>query len=258
MERRLSRRQAMATLGTVSLGTVLAACGSGDGDESGSRTVRTEEGTAATVEPRTTTSKATAELFDEAGSCRVTTQLTEGPYYFDVDSVRSDITEDRRGTPLRLALRVRDASACEPLSDAVVDIWHCDATGLYSGFESASQGGPPGGGGRSDQETYLRGAQVTNREGIVEFRTIYPGWYRGRTVHIHAKVHLDRATLLTTQLFFDEGTTSAVHRREPYSSRTGRDTFNDSDGIFAESQVLTTRRDGGGYLGLLTLDVERS
>ena len=67
--------------------------------------------------------------------------LTEGPYYFDVDAIRNDITEDREGTPLRLALRVLDAGSCEPIPNAIVDVWHCDATGLYSGFESASTGG---------------------------------------------------------------------------------------------------------------------
>ncbi len=105
---------------------------------------------------------------------------------------------------------MRDAGSCEPLENAVVDTWHCDATGLYSGFESASTGRP--GGGRSDEETYLRGAQATNEDGIVQFRTIYPGSYRCRTVHIHAKVHLDRQTVLTSQLFFADRFTTPSTR----------------------------------------------
>jgi protocatechuate 3,4-dioxygenase beta subunit len=107
-----------------------------------------------------------------------------------------------RGHALRLGLRVLDAESCEPIANAIVDIWHCDATGLYSGFESASTGGGPGGGGSgpTDEKTYLRGARATNNDGIVEFETVYPGWYRGRTVHIHAKVHLDKQTVLTSRL----------------------------------------------------------
>jgi protocatechuate 3,4-dioxygenase beta subunit len=257
--RRLSRREAMTTAGTVSLASFLAACGGG-GEKTAATPVPTEEGAEATVTPSTRTARATAELFGEATQCTLSPELTEGPYYFDVDSIRSDITEDREGTPLRLALRVLDAGSCEPIDNAVVDIWHCDAEGLYSGFEAASTGGGggPGGGGRSDEETYLRGAQVTNNDGIVEFKTVYPGWYRGRTVHIHAKVHLDRRTVLTTQLFFDERVSERVYAAQPYAGDTGRDTFNDSDGIFSDDLVLTARRDGDGWLGLLTFNVRRA
>jgi protocatechuate 3,4-dioxygenase beta subunit len=179
--------------------------------------------------------------------------MTEGPYYFDVDAIRSDIREDRAGLPLRLALRVQDATECAPITNAVVDVWHCDATGIYSGFESASTGGA----NTRDDETYLRGAQVTNDAGVVEFLTVYPGWYRGRTTHIHVKVHLDRSTLLTSQLFFDEDVTAAVYQREPYASDRGRDTFNDDDSIFDEQMVLTLSPDSDGYLGVMTLGVNR-
>jgi protocatechuate 3,4-dioxygenase beta subunit len=256
---KIDRRRALAALGSVTLGSVLAACGGDDERPSAGTTttdVTTTDGRTATVAPKTTTSKATADLFDDAATCAVSAELTEGPYYFDVDSIRSDITEDREGTPLRLAVRVRDAGSCEPLENAVVDIWHCDATGLYSGFESASTGGP--GGGRSDEETSLRGAQATNEDGIVEFRTIYPGAYRGRTVHIHAKVHLDRQTVLTSQLFFADGFTDTVHAREPYVGAGGRDTTNDADGIYREDLELTLRDEGDGVLGLITLDVSRA
>jgi protocatechuate 3,4-dioxygenase beta subunit len=249
--RKLDRRQALAAFGTVTLGSVLAACGE---DEAGtSAKVTTTEGATATVEPRTKTSRATAELFEDAGSCTVTPELTEGPYYFDVDSIRSDITEDREGTPLRLALRVRDASTCEALENAVVDVWHCDAGGLYSGFESASMGG----GGARDEETYLRGAQATNEDGIVQFRTVYPGWYRGRAVHIHLKVHLDRTTVLTSQLFFDEDFTDTIHARAPYRDAGTRDVRNETDGIFSPELVLTLSEEGDGVLGVLNLDVQR-
>ena len=153
-------------------------------------------------------------------------------------------------------MRVRDAGTCEPLENAVVDVWHCDATGLYSGFESASRGGA--GGGRSDEETYLRGAQATNADGIVEFLTIYPGWYEGRTTHIHLKVHLDRRTVLTSQLFTTREVDERVFAREPYASRTGRDVFNEDDGIYSEAGTLTLSEDGPEVTGLITLDVRRA
>jgi protocatechuate 3,4-dioxygenase beta subunit len=255
MRTEINRRQALATMSTVSLGALLAAACGGEGDgERVTAAVETTGGGTVTVQPQTTGS-ATAELFDEAARCSLTPEMTEGPYYFDVDAIRSDIREDRQGTPLRLAVRVRDAAPCSPIANAVVDIWHCDALGVYSGFETAPLGGG-GGAGRTDDETYLRGAQVTNSDGIVEFLTVYPGWYRGRTVHIHAKVHLDRTTVLTTQFYFDEEVTAAVYEREPYASDAGRDTFNDTDGIVDERTVLTLREDGEGYLGVIALDVD--
>jgi len=228
--RRLNRREALATFGTVSLGGLLAACGSDAASD------------ATTAELKTSTSTSLADRFEDASTCTVTTELTEGPFYFDVDSIRSDITEDREGTPLRLGLRVLDAGSCEPLENAIVDIWHCDAVGTYSGVEAP----------------FLRGAQATNQDGIVEFKTVYPGWYRGRTTHIHAKVYLDKQTVLTSQLFFADDLTETVYAREPYSSATGRDTFNENDGIFDESLVMTSSRDGDGVLSLLTFNVRRA
>jgi protocatechuate 3,4-dioxygenase beta subunit len=203
------------------------------------------------VQP-TTAAGFAAALLDDERVCALTVEQTEGPYYFDADSIRSDVREDREGTTLRLAVRVRDAS-CAPLANAVVDIWHCDAGGLYSGFESASTGGP--GGGRTDEERYLRGAQVTNADGIVGFVTVYPGWYRGRTVHVHAKVHVDSATALTTQFYFDEDVTARVYEREPYASAGERDTFNEADGIFDESLILRLAERDDEVLGAITLNV---
>jgi protocatechuate 3,4-dioxygenase beta subunit len=92
----------------------------------------------------------------------------------------------------------------------------------------------------------------------VEFKTIYPGWYRGRTTHIHAKVHLDKATLLTTQFFTTKAMDDVVYVREPYSEDTGRDTFNESDNIYVEEGELTLSEDGESVVGLITLDVKRS
>ena len=241
MTHRITRRRALTAAGTVSLGALLAACGEDDAPTTTSE-VPTTEGTTTTVEPQTTT--ADEDLFANARSCRVTTEQTEGPYYFDADAIRSDIREDREGTTLRLAIRVREAESCEPVANAVVDIWHCDAGGVYSGFDEG------------EGERFLRGAQVTNRNGIAEFTTIYPGWYPGRTAHIHAKVHLDRETVLTTQLYFDDETSDRVYATTPYEP--GRDQSNDSDPIFDESLTLTLREEGDGYLGAIGFDVERA
>ncbi len=182
-------------------------------------------------------------LLDKAARCTRTAEETEGPFYFEVDRVRSDIREGRDGATLRLGVRVRDAGAgCDPIPNAVVDIWHCDATGSYS---------EPG-------ETYLRGLQVTNRDGIAEFTTIYPGWYPGRTVHIHGKVHLDKRTVLTTQFYFADSFTDRVFAREPYASDRGRDAFNATDPLYERDLELTLSKERAAYVGLITLDVARA
>ncbi len=255
MNRTINRRQALAGIGSISLGALLTACGSDDpsAPTSTSAEVATTDGGTTTVAPRS--GHDLAALFDDSSACTLTPEETEGPYYFDADAIRSDIREDRGGTTLRLVLRIRDAGSCEPIPNAVVDVWHCDAAGTYSGFEAASSGAPAPGGGPTDDERYLRGAQVTDRDGIVEFITIYPGWYSGRTVHIHAKVHMDTTTMLTTQLYFDEDVTAAVHEREPYATDSGRDAFNDDDPIFDEALILALSKEGDGYLGTQSFDV---
>jgi protocatechuate 3,4-dioxygenase beta subunit len=233
----ISRRQALAGLGSISVGALIAAC-SDDDDSSSALEGQTNTATVENFEPRTS-SGGLASRFDDAAACRRTAEETEGPFYFDVDKIRSDIREDREGVTLRLGVRVRGAAECEPIANAVVDVWHCDAEGSYS---------EPG-------ESYCRGAQVTNRDGIVEFTTVYPGWYPGRTVHIHGKVHLDRQTVLTTQFYFDDSTSARVFVEDPYPGESNRDGFNDSDGLYQQDLELTLSKERDGYLGLITLDV---
>ena len=233
MRSQINRREALAGLSTISLSALLAACS--DDEES------TETQAATTESTGTDTTR-----FDDSASCTLTVEQTEGPYYFDVDAIRSDIRDDREGIALNLAIRVRDAESCEPLRDAVVDIWHCDAGGVYSGFESG------------EGETFLRGTQVTNRDGVAEFTTIYPGWYQGRTVHIHAKVHLDRETVLTTQLYFDEQTSRRVYTRSPYAGRGQPEMTNGDDGIFDESLLLTLKPEGDAIAATMNFDVQRA
>ncbi len=224
---RVSRRQALAGFGSVSLAGLLAACSRDEDD---------------TLTAQVETSQGTTSRFDDAATCTQTAEQTEGPFYFDVDRVRSDIREDRKGATLRLGVRVRDAADCEPIQNAVVDIWHCDAEGSYS---------EPG-------ETYLRGAQVTNGNGVVEFTTVYPGWYPGRTVHIHGKVHLDKETVLTTQFYFDDTVSAHVFVQDPYPGESNRDGFNKTDGLYDRNLELTLSEENDGHLGLITLDVARA
>lgn len=249
----ISRRQALTALGGAA---VLGACRSASpGPTAATIAATTAPATTATTTPAASATAGlaavTAASFAGAAACSVTPEQTEGPYYLDVDKIRADIREDRAGTRLRVAARVLHADGCTPVQDAVFEIWHCDAGGLYSGFEQASQGG----GGASDSKRYLRGAQVTDADGIAVVTTIYPGWYRGRTVHIHAKVALSNASLLTTQLYFDEAVTTEVFQAAPYDAHTGRDTLNAGDGIYRAETTLTARKDGDGYLGLITIGV---
>lgn len=201
-----------------------------------------------------------------AAGCILTPEQTEGPYYIPREKVRRNITEHKPGRPLTLRLSVVDAATCKPIKGAAVDIWHCDAGGIYSGFEAASAGGPPGGvGGPTDKHTFLRGIQFTDAGGQAEFETIYPGWYRGRTVHIHVKVHLNHAVVgnvvHTGQLYFSDALTAKVYGAEPYRARAAaRDTFNNTDGIFqsgGRQSMLTMKRHGRGYIGTITLGVRR-
>jgi protocatechuate 3,4-dioxygenase beta subunit len=198
-----------------------------------------------------------------AVSCVLSPEMTEGPYYIADEALRRNITEGKPGTPLRLRLSVVDASTCRAIAGAAVDVWHCDAGGLYSGFIAAStgNGGPGPGGGRTDKQTFLRGVQRTNGKGVAVFATIYPGWYRGRTVHVHVKVHVGGNVVHTGQLFFPEPLTDAVYRRSPYSKRTGRDTTNATDAIFRNGgsrSLLSLNRHGNGYVGSIVMGVHRT
>jgi len=234
-----TRRRALITGGTAGIGAFLAACtpnvsptatpDMGGPDVSGGGSI-----------PR---GSDPLELLSKAGACALTPQQTEGPYYLDLDSVRSDIREDRPGARLVVALRVQDLPGCAPVQNAAVEIWHADAGGVYSGFETAKE------------VRFLRGSQLTDGAGVVQFVTVYPGWYRGRTVHIHLKVHLNNSTLLTSQLFFDEKVNALVYQKAPYTNHSGRDKFNNNDSIFDQRLVMTTVADGDGYLAALNIGV---
>jgi protocatechuate 3,4-dioxygenase beta subunit len=184
-------------------------------------------------------------------TCVLTPEMTQGPYYLDGDKVRRDIREGRPGTRLDLAATVVDVSTCKPVKSAAVDIWHCDAGGTYSGF--AQEG--------TDGATFMRGIQRTNAKGLAAFTTVYPGWYSGRTVHIHVQVSLGGNVVHTGQLFFPEALTDAVYRRAPYNRRPNRDTRNATDSIFRNGgakSMLKLAKSGSGYVATITMGVSRS
>jgi protocatechuate 3,4-dioxygenase beta subunit len=247
----LSRRQAMGLFAGLGAGVVAAACSGGSSSKDASSS-------ASTRAPSAGASGTTAS----SAACVLTPEATEGPFYLDLDKVRSDITEGREGAPLDLKITVVDATGCTPIKDAAVDVWHCDAGGVYSGFSQAGAGGPGGGQSTTDDQTFLRGTQVTDANGLGEFRTIYPGWYRGRAVHIHMKVHVGGSVVHTGQLFFDDGLTDQVYRSAPYSSRGTPDVRNSADDIFrdagAASAVLAVAPGAQGYTGEITVGVKRS
>jgi protocatechuate 3,4-dioxygenase beta subunit len=176
---------------------------------------------AAGLESESSSGGGPAAVSSGAVSCVLTPEQTEGPYYIAGERVRRNITEGRPGTPLLLRTFVVNASNCKPIKNAAVDIWHADASGVYSGFgEGASS------------RTFMRGIQRTNGKGLAVFRTIYPGWYQGRTVHIHVKVDLGGNVIHTGQLYFPDGVTDAAYRKAPYTDRPNRTTRNADDAIY--------------------------
>jgi protocatechuate 3,4-dioxygenase beta subunit len=185
-----------------------------------------------------------------AASCLLQREVTEGPYYLDLDLVRRDITGGRKGTPLTLSFQVVNATTCRPIPNAAVEIWHSDAAGEYSGV--AGNGG-----------TWLRGIQRTDSSGRVRFESIFPGWYRGRTPHIHMKVFVSGDEVHTGQVFFRPAVTRAIYGQGRYASRGQADTSNGSDMIYRQAgsrALIALKRKGnrisGGYTGSLTIGVD--
>ncbi|MBB4918683.1 dioxygenase family protein [Streptosporangium saharense] len=246
-------------------GVSIAAAGLGAGYLASSASASTTAGSAHTPTPTipTPTSKLCLPLSKET---------IEGPYYLDYDKYRSDITEHKPGVPLLLRIRIVDSENCRPLRNKAVDIWHCDALGIYSSYEKSSSGdgpgfptafptafptdaptgfptafptGGPGGGMHAEPDsstTYFRGFQMTDRNGWVTFRSAFPGWYIGRAIHIHVKVHVNGVfrhgaylggnDCHTGQLYFPEKLIEAVSALRPYSTNTKPRTTNAQDMLY--------------------------
>jgi protocatechuate 3,4-dioxygenase beta subunit len=159
-----------------------------------------------------------------ASACTLSPEVTEGPYWIANHLTRRDIREHRPGLVLNLTLTVIGAT-CKAIKGADVEIWHADASGLYSGF-----GASPG--AATNKLHYLRGHQKTDSHGRVLFITIYPGWYVSRTPHIHVKVHVGSTTVHTGQLFFNDTTSDRVYTTSSYVARGQPDTTNATDSVY--------------------------
>jgi protocatechuate 3,4-dioxygenase beta subunit len=271
-------------------------------------------------------------------TCVFNPEQEEGPYYVDRELLRSDITEGKVGVPLRVRITVVNAKTCGPIPNAALDIWHCDAGGVYSGYTKVNPGFGPGGGpepgGRppglppnggaggddmppgpppnggpagpggpgmggpggpggmppkphtTDDLVFLRGVQITDLQGVVEFKTIYPGHYPGRVNHIHMKVHVGGGATKTAaadaahpgvevyagghvahtgQLFFPEDVSRFVEATAPYSSQKVRRTALDEDMVFngqggvgsvAKMTAVTATQLSDGYVATLVVAVD--
>jgi protocatechuate 3,4-dioxygenase beta subunit len=234
-ETRISRRATLAKLG----GLLAGAAAVGGWRAAGSLSAPEDEAAAG----------GPAAVASGLVSCVLAPEQSEGPFYLEDQRVRRDIREGRPGTPLTLRLTVLDVRTCKPIKGAAVDVWHCDAAGAYSGT------------GAEADERFLRGVQRTDAKGVATFRTIYPGWYPGRTVHVHVMVHVGGNVVHTGQLYFPDALTDVVYRRAPYSRRPSRSTRNAADSLYRNGgrrSTLKLRRSGSGYVASIAMGVQRS
>jgi protocatechuate 3,4-dioxygenase beta subunit len=269
----LSRREVLALLGAAGA-ALLVAClpesepaqpvGTATTTQGATSmpTKSTAQGTPTQVAATTPTQGASAANTATVPSCVVRPELTEGPYFVDERLERSDIRSDpsdgsvKEGAPLEIVFRVSEIGAgCVPLAGAAVDVWHCDALGVYSdatdrGFTTVGQ-------------KFLRGYQVTDANGEARFTTVYPGWYQGRAVHIHFKIRTDldsnQGYEFTSQFFFDEAVTDEVHAQQPYASKGYRTLKNEGDGIFRQGGselMLPVVKAGNGYTATFDIGLQ--
>jgi len=258
----LSRREAVSVLG-VTGAAMLVGCAPGGSEPESATTVPAQAGTSG--EPATATPEvaAPAETAESLPTCIVRPELTEGPYFVDEQLNRSDIRSDPsngsvvEGAPLELTFRVSEVSGagCAPIEGVFVDIWHCDAQGVYSdaqdqGFNTVGQ-------------KFLRGYQVTDGSGTARFITIYPGWYFSRAVHIHFKIRSELTSNssyeFTSQLFFDDALSDQVYSEQPYASKGERSIRNADDGIFqggGSQLLLEVGQTVAGYAGTFDIGLQ--
>jgi protocatechuate 3,4-dioxygenase beta subunit len=234
-ESALNRRKALVKIGG------LAATALGAGAWGARELAGTDDADAAGAGP--------AAVASGLVSCVLAPEQTAGPFYLDDHKLRRNIREGRPGVPLTLRLTVVDVSTCRPIRGAAVDIWHCDARGVYSGTTQ-----------ETDDERFLRGIQRSDRNGLARFETIYPGWYQGRTVHVHVTVHVGGNVVHTGQLYFPDRLTDAVFERAPYSRRPSRSTRNAADSVYRNGgrrSTLKLTRSGTGWVGSIVMGVQR-
>lgn len=246
----LTRRDVLKILGIGSAATLLASCAPELLDPLTPAPIPSS-----TPVPQSTATLAAATQTNSAiPACVVRPEMTEGPYFVDEMLNRSDIRSDPsdglmvQGAPFELTFNVSQVgtNGCTPLEGAQVDIWHCDAFGVYSDVENAAG------------KKFLRGYQVTDANGQAKFVTIYPGWYPGRTVHIHFKIRINGYDF-TSQLFFDDAFTDQVYLQEPYNQRGARNVRNPNDNIYNNSGsqlLLNVVQDTAGYSAAFDIGIQ--
>jgi len=256
----LSRREVLALFGASGAAAALAACtpGAGTSASLGATASASASGSAAGSAVASATAVAVAS---GVPSCVVVPELTEGPYYVNENLERSDIRVDTatgspvEGATLTLGWVVSqvEGEACSPLEGVIVDVWHCDAKGVYS--DVSAQG--------ATVHDFLRAYQKTDKAGAASFTTIYPGWYQGRAVHIHFKIRTDPTAgagfEATSQLFFDDAQNAQVFATGVYASKGAADTPNARDNIYAQSggsTLLTVAKQGDGYAATFEIAVK--
>ncbi|MEX0444814.1 intradiol ring-cleavage dioxygenase [Xenorhabdus sp. SGI246] len=198
------------------------------------------------------------------GVCEMTPEEMSGPYFINNKLLRRNITEDEPGIPLLLTMKIIDSVTCKPLDDIFIDIWHCNAMGKYSGWkyinpDLKAPSGDIGTISRTDESTFLRGAQQTDKEGIVRFTTIFPGFYAGRALHIHLsarKANVQKRQedkfYFVGQLYFPEDISEEVMMNDMYSPREVNRLKNEDDSIFSgvknRAAILTVKKIGDNLL----------
>ncbi len=246
--RPISRRRSLAILATTGSGLLLARSGS----FGGAALAATSEGDASVA---------------AVSTCSLTAEQEEGPFYVAVGTVRSDIVGAQTGLPFRLEIRVVNSSTCRPLKDAAVDIWHCNAAGVYSDESSEGTVG----------ETWLRGVQFTDASGLAIFHSVFPGHYQGRTTHVHAKIHTAGAknangkltgghVAHTGDLFPPDAVNGAVYKLSQYAADSAQILTHAQDRVYtsqhgSEARMKVTKAGNSltrGLIGRITLGVDPS
>lgn len=188
-------------------------------------------------------------------------QTMEGPFYPAPSPLRVAIDEGLPGVPLELRFVVVDATTGQPMPNVLVDVWHCDAAGRYSGFTPEEQPAVPV---STVGETFCRGAQPTDERGFAHFTTIYPSWYPGRTAHMHAKVSIDQVNVLTTQLYLPDAISEYIYvHHKAYNDRSTefKDIYNSNDLVLNAADpsrigVMAVKEEKDRYVAFLTLGVD--
>jgi protocatechuate 3,4-dioxygenase beta subunit len=233
----ISRRKVLVVGGTGAVALGVGAVGLGRSDA---------ETDATSVEVETVADTGSTTV------CALSAEVTQGPYWLDDSLIRKDITEGKGGVPLRLDIKIVDvADGCTPLKNVAVEVWHCDAWGYYSGYTTMPPGGEvPAEDGVGDENTYLRGVQITDGNGHVRIQTIVPGWYSPRVTHIHVKVwtgghkekhdgggrtYEDGTACFVGQILFPDTFCEKIAEVEPYSKHKQSLTKLTADQVYSEA-----------------------